>query len=155
MSACRSYMLSKIWYADCTATRNNSAETMIIADRMLTKNLALTADIINTINGGMARTEIKLKKSETEWNAVIRIPGVSFENIKLEIKDRHLHIFQTLDESNASEIQLPYLVSSILLSSKVDVDKIHAEFENSRLYVHLPITETPSGYQREIDIQKL
>ena len=125
---------------------------MNVEDRILIKTLAHTADIVNTINGGMSQPNIDINKGEDEWTVRLRIPGVSAEKVKVEVKDNQLFIFHMMTENNHAKIQLPYLLTMVSLNSRVDLDGIVAEYENSELCIHLPMDGSASGYEREIEI---
>lgn len=127
---------------------------MKVQDKMLIKNLAHTAEIINTINGGMAQPDIKIHKDDYEWIIRVKVPGVSSDNLKIEVKDNNLLIFHIIDEKNSSEVKLPFLITMVSLHSKVNFAGIMAEHENSELFIHLPIDEETTGYDREIKIFK-
>lgn len=123
-------------------------------DRILIKNLAYTAEIINTINGGMAEPAIKIRKEETEWLVRVKVPGVSVDNMKIEVKDHQMFLFHLIAEGNASDVEIPYLMAALTLSRKVDFDGIVAEYHHGELFIHLPLDEEANGYEREIDILK-
>ncbi len=123
-------------------------------DSKLIKNLAQTAEIINTINGGMAGPVLRISKNGREWLVNLRIPGVSIENIKLEIKDHQLLVFHLISEKNESDIRLPYLVTALNISHKIELDSISAEYERGQIFIHLPMNEEATGYEREIEIFK-
>jgi len=123
-------------------------------DRVLIKNLAHTIEIINTINGGMVEPRVRIFKEESGWRVKVLVPGVDVDNIKLEVKNNQLLIFQLITEPNTSNIELPYLISALNLSPKVDQESIFAELDHKEIIILLPINEEASGYEREIDINK-
>lgn len=127
---------------------------MKMEERMLIKNLATTAEIINTINGGMAQPIIGLQKLEKEWNINVRIPSVNPDNLKIEIKDHELFLFQVFQEQVLGSIELPFLIAMIKVSNRVDLDNILAEYGEGNLSIHLPLDEKNNGYHREVDIIK-
>ncbi|MEQ8470223.1 MAG: Hsp20/alpha crystallin family protein [Marinoscillum sp.] len=127
---------------------------MKVEDRILIKNLAHTADIVNTINGGMTQANMEIEKSESEWLVEIKLPGVSAERMKIEVRNSQMFLFHLIADTNASEIELPYMVTALALDKRVDFDGIMAEYENGRLFIHLPLDEEASGYEREIEIFK-
>jgi HSP20 family molecular chaperone IbpA len=120
-------------------------------DKVLIKNLATTAEIVNTINGGMASPVISVFKGKIEWTINARVPGVSPENLKLEIKDNELFIFQIL-ENGFDGMEIPYMLTMIHLSNRVELDAITAEYENGELFILLPLDEMSDGFFREIEI---
>ncbi|MFT5641532.1 MAG: HSP20 family molecular chaperone IbpA [Cyclobacteriaceae bacterium] len=122
-------------------------------DRVLIKNLAATAEVVNTINGGMASPVISVFKGKLEWTINARVPGVSPENLKLEIKDNELYIFQMI-KNGFGEMELPYMLTMINLSNRIELDAITAEYENGELFIVLPLDEMSDGFFREIEIVK-
>lgn len=127
---------------------------MKAVDRLLTKNLAHTAEIINTINGGMTQPVLKIERGQKEWLVNVRVPGVNVDHLKIEVRDNQLFLFHLITEPNTSDIQLPYLVAGMTLSRKIDFDAINAVYENGEIMIHLPTNETATGYEREIEIFK-
>ncbi|MFT6866402.1 MAG: hypothetical protein ACJA08_001233 [Cyclobacteriaceae bacterium] len=126
---------------------------MNIEDKLLIKNLASTAELINTINGGMAQPYVVLEKSEASWLLRMRIPSVNVDNIKIEVKEGILLVFHNL-ETSQSDIELPYLIEMLNLTGQIDLDSIYAEYDDEEIFVHLPFDEMASGFEREIEIVK-
>lgn len=127
---------------------------MTVEDKLLIANLAQTADIINTINGGMSQANLELSKYEDEWTVKVKVPGVSAERMKIEVKDNRMFIFQILPDTNAAEIELPYLLTAFSISSRVDYNRILAEYENGEIFIHMPLDEMGDSFEREIEIIK-
>lgn len=125
---------------------------MTVEDKLLIANLAQTADIINTINGGMSQASLEVAKNEDEWTVRIKVPGVSAERMKIEVKDSRMFIFQILPDTNAAEIELPYLLTAFSISTRVDYDRIVAEYENGEVFIHMPLDEMGDNQEREIVI---
>jgi len=122
-------------------------------DKVLIKNLAATAEVVNTINGGMAAPQISVYKGKIEWTINAKVPGVSPENLKLEVKDNELFIFQMI-QNGFSKMEIPYMLIMINLSNRVEYDAITAEYEDGELFIVLPIDELSDGFFREIEIVK-
>lgn len=125
---------------------------MNVEDRMLIKNLAKTAEIVNTINGGMSQTKLRMMKNHDEWILRFKVPGVGPDNLKIEVRNNQLFVFQILSGDNTSGIELPYLLTSLIISPKIDFEGIIAEYDGGEVYVHMPLDETNDGHEREIDI---
>lgn len=126
---------------------------MKLQDRLLIKNLAHTAELINAINGGMAQPKVQLEKSSQAWMLRMKVPGVSIENITIEVKDGFLFVFQNLSNDH-SDMELPYMIEMLNLTSKIDMDSIYAEYVSGEILIHLPFDEMASGFEREIEIIK-
>lgn len=120
-------------------------------DRVLIKNLAATAEVVNTINGGMASPAITIFKGQLEWTINARVPGVSPDNLKLEIKDNELFIFQMIKDV-FGDMEIPYMLTMINLSNRIELASITAEFEDGELFIVLPLDEMSDGFYREIEI---
>lgn len=122
-------------------------------NRSLVKNLAHTAELINTLNGGMSQPSIRVQRESEEWVVRVRIPGVSMEQLKLEVKNSHLYLFQMLKSQNLG-ISLPYLIAVMPLIDQIDFEKISAEYHEGELLIVLPLSEQEDGFHREIEIVK-
>ncbi|MFT6882731.1 MAG: HSP20 family molecular chaperone IbpA [Marinoscillum sp.] len=127
---------------------------MKAADRVLIKNLAHTAEIINTINGGMSEPYIGIDKSPEQWTVNVKVPGMNPDRLRIEVRNLELSLFHMISEGNSSDIELPYLLASIQLTSSVDIDNILAEYERGQLSIHLPLDESTDGFEREVEIIK-
>lgn len=127
---------------------------MTVEDKILIQNLAQTADIVNTINGGMSQANFQIFKEESEWMVKIKAPGVDADNMRIELKDDQMYVFQILGDNNASKIKLPYLLTTFKISPRVNYDSIFAEYENGEIFIHLFLDEMGNNYEREIEIIK-
>ncbi len=121
-------------------------------DRVLIKNLAHTAELVNTINGGMTEPLVEIEKFDTEWVISIRVPGISPDAMKIEIKDFELFLFNMILEPNSSDVELPYMLAAVQLNGAVDVEGIIAEYDDGELLIHLPLDEEAGGYERDVEI---
>ncbi|XOV92572.1 MAG: Hsp20/alpha crystallin family protein [Bacteroidota bacterium] len=123
-------------------------------DRNLTRHLAMTADVLNTINGGMSQTTINLKVLEHEWLVKVTTPGVELENLRLEVLDNHLYIHQMMEIEHDGPEKAPYVIAMIPLTRQINVEAISATFENGYTLIKLPFDEMVNGYERQIDITR-
>ncbi len=123
-------------------------------NKNITKHLARTADVLNTIHGGMSQTTINLKVFENEWLIRVKTPGVDLENLKLEVLDNHLYIHQMMGIENMGDQKAPYVVAMIPLTRQINVEAISATFENGHTLIKLPFDEMINGYERQIEIIK-
>ena len=123
-------------------------------DRNLIRNLARTADILNTINGGMSQTTIKIHNSEQEWLIKVKTPGVDLDNLRLEVLDNHLYIQQMMEIDQNSSEKAPYVISMIPLIRQINIDAISATFEDGWTVIKLPFDEMVNGQERQIKIER-
>lgn len=123
-------------------------------DKALTQ-LALAADVANTLGGGMSEPAVGFFKLPDSHRVEVKIPGVKDESIKVEIHNNWLTIFHLLDISSGEMIiQVPRMVYSKAIPYFIDVEKIAAKFEDDRLVVRLPFNERANGYHRKISINQ-
>ncbi|MBV6641611.1 MAG: Hsp20/alpha crystallin family protein [Cyclobacteriaceae bacterium] len=121
-------------------------------ERNLVRNLARTADILNTINGGMSQTTIKIHSLENEWLIKVKTPGVELENLRLEVLDSHLYIHQMMEIDQNSPEKAPYVIAMIPLIKQINVEEISATFEDGWTLIRLPFDEMVNGLDRQIKI---
>jgi HSP20 family molecular chaperone IbpA len=129
-------------------------EGVMKIDRNITRNLSRTADIPNTIHGGMSQATITLKVLNGEWLVSVKTPGVELDNLKLEVADNYLYIHQMMGIENHGDHKAPFVVGMIPLTRQIDVDGITATFQDGYTLIKLPFDEMLNGYEREIEIIK-
>ena len=126
---------------------------MTVEDKLVIKNLAQTAQVINTINGGMSQPIVSVSKGPEEWTIKARVPGVDADHMKIEVKDNYLYLFHLIEDEQA-DMELPLMLAAISISNRVQYDLITAAYENAELEISLPLDQENKGYEREIDIFK-
>lgn len=123
----------------------------------ISKDLLLTADVMNTLNGGMSQPSVNLSRDEDRYLLKARIPGVHPEKMQIDIKDNQLFIFHHISyerEDIEREIQsIPYNIGFINIPFDVDVNRITARYEQGALIVDMPFNELAGGYHRRVDIE--
>lgn len=121
-------------------------------DRNITKGLAQSALVMNTLGGGMSLPVSKIKKEEAQYVYNLSIPGVDADALSIEINNNNLLIFQNMVFNG---VTVPYMIQRVLIPSEVEFDQISAEYEAGQLFVTMPINELASGgYHRQVDIEK-
>lgn len=123
-------------------------------DSNLVKNLARTADILNTIHGGMTQTTIKVSVLENEWLIQMRIPGVEIEHLHLEVLGNHLYVHQMMEIEHGEPDRAPYMIAMLPLVRQIDVEAIRATYMDGWTVITLPFDEMVSGFDREIKITR-
>mgnify|MGYP001798118674 FL=1 len=137
--------------------KNKEAEVMV--DKNLLKAIAMNADVLNTIGGGMATTKMEIMQLEDGYLLKMNIPTVSAEAYNIEINRDQLTIFTTLPEQRGDEateeVVSPFF-QSFPISSAVDIEGIEAVFENGELQVFAPFREGfKSDTPKRIHIRQL
>jgi HSP20 family protein len=119
--------------------------TMRVAPELV-KTLAESADLINTINGGMSLAHVEKHTLADHYLVTIKVPGVDKHSLKLELHNDQLWIFQLMHLEE--DIDIPYLLTSVQLDENVDRRAVHADFQGKNLNVVLPFAESEDS--REI-----
>lgn len=118
-------------------------------DKGITKSLAETANIVNSINGGTVLPTFNKTKEEDHYRLEVSIPSVTAEDIKVEVNGDDLMVYQNI---HVNAYTLPNVIGVVKLSLDVEREGIYAEFEDDLLIVILPFNEKSGGYQRDIKI---
>jgi HSP20 family molecular chaperone IbpA len=127
-------------------------ENKMRIDRNMTRGLAQSAMVMNTLGGGMSLPVSKVKKTEDQYLYSLSIPGVDADFLSIEINNNNLLIFQNMDFGG---VVIPYMIQRVHIPSDVEFDQISAEYDDGRLLVVMPINELAGGgYHRQVDIEK-
>ena len=113
---------------------------------VLIKTLAESADIINTINGGMSQANIEKFTLTDHYLITISIPGVDNHSLKLELDRDLLLIFQLMRLED--DVEIPYLISTLQLEENIDKRGVHTDFQGKNLNIVLPFASSEDS--REI-----
>jgi HSP20 family protein len=103
--------------------------------------------------------EIDLVDVNGEFILTAELPGMKLEDVEIEVVDNVLMLkgekkqFEQWKEANLKVAERNYgmFERSFTLPLAVVVDKIHAEFQNGVLTVHLPKTEEARGRRIKIE----
>ena len=117
----------------------------------LSKNLARTADFINTVNGGTVYPTFNTAKEEDHYRIEVSMPSVDPEDLKVEINNESLMIFQSIE---VNQLPLPNLIGLFKLSRNAVLEEISAEYHDNVLTVIVPLSELSGGFHRSIEIHR-
>lgn len=118
-------------------------------DEKLMKNLAQSADVLNSVNGGTIFPTFETTKEEDHYRMEVSVPSVTPESIKVEVNGGLLLIYQGIEHG---EKQIPNMLGVHKISAEVELDNITAGYEEDLLVVIMPFNELTGGSRREIDI---
>ncbi|MFY0688157.1 MAG: hypothetical protein JXQ90_13380 [Cyclobacteriaceae bacterium] len=121
-------------------------------DRNVSKSLAQSALVMNVIDGGMSKPNIKLKKRSNHYLLAVTAPGVDFEAISIEVDRSELFIYQ--DVILGTEMTIPFMMERMVIPADVQFNAITASYVDGRLSVILPFNEMASGFHKEIEIER-
>jgi HSP20 family molecular chaperone IbpA len=112
----------------------------------LIKTLAESADLINTINGGMSLAHVEKFTMTDHYLVTVKVPGVDGHSLKLELHKDLLLVFQLMHLED--DIEIPYLITSVQLDENIDKRAVHVDFQGKNLNIVLPFEESEDS--REI-----
>jgi len=115
----------------------------------IVKTLAESADLINTINGGMSLAYVEKHTLVDHYLITVKVPGVDKHSLKVELHNGQLFVFQLMQLEVG--IEIPYLVTAIELSERVDKQGVHANFEGKHLNIVLPFGESEDPSEIRIE----
>ena len=113
------------------------------------KTLAESADIVNTINGGMSLAHVQRDRLSDHYLVTVKVPGVEKKSLKVELHKGKLFVFQLMHLEDG--IDIPYLVASVDISNDVQREEIRANYQGKHLNVIMPFGETETD-SRDINI---
>jgi HSP20 family molecular chaperone IbpA len=120
------------------------------------REVLLTADLMNTINGGMAKAITYMERKDNHYVLHVKAPGVDPSDLIVDIKNNTIFIYHKVsvhanDLYKGSDF-FPYSIGLMVIPFDVNVKGIKAEFENNELHVIMPFNEMSSGYYKRITI---
>jgi len=119
-------------------------------DEHLTTKLAYTANISNTVGGGMVETNTSLSKNEDHYLIDMKVPGISRKELNIEINNDLVLVFLTIE--NDSDEPFNYLIKHFNIPFEVDSEQIWADYEDNHLLIVMPFKELTDGYFRTVKI---
>lgn len=118
-------------------------------DEKITKGLARTADVMNSINGGTIFPAFETTKENDHYRLEVSTPTIDPEAIKVEVNGGHLIVYQKMEHGDTT---IPNVLGVHKISAEVELSNITAGYEDDLLVVLMPFNELTGGFRREIDI---
>jgi len=115
----------------------------------IVKTLAESADLINTINGGMSLAYVEKHTLTDHYLVTVKVPGVDKHALRIELHNRQLFVFQLMQLDDA--IEVPYLITVIELSKQVDRQAVHANYQGKNLNIVLPFGQQQGDSEIRIE----
>jgi len=119
-------------------------------DKQATKRLAETANIVNSLNGGAIYPTFYTTTEKDHYRLEVSVPTVEPQDLKVEVNGSDLLIYQNV---HVNAFTLPNVLGQIKISADVELENIHAEYQEDLLVVILPFNELTGGFQKDIDIR--
>lgn len=113
----------------------------------------------NTLNGGMAQTQIQLGQNESGYYASFYTPSAGEQAFKIILNANHLAVYSLthLEFGEERKVEIPALLTAFPVPYFVDVEQIEAVYQRGRLEIFAPFKAgmSPDDSTREIPIKKL
>ena len=117
----------------------------------ITKNLARTADFINTVNGGTVYPTFNTIREHDHIRIEVSMPSVDPEDLRVEINNESLMICQSI---MINQLPLPNLIGLFKLSRNAVLEDISADYHEEVLTILIPLSELSGGFHRSIEIHR-
>ena len=117
-----------------------------------------TVDIMNTLHGGIVESQVKFSKNEHNYKVEVTTPGISAENLGVEVANKDLIVYHLLDFDQESgqygTNKIPHVLTSLVIPRDADYKNITANHRDGKLEVLLPFNELKGGYSGAINIER-
>jgi HSP20 family molecular chaperone IbpA len=124
------------------------------ARKFVSHELLASIDVLNSLNGGVSEPLMSLTQFQDHREIRLKVPGVSEQNLKVEIHNNQLSVFHTIHlTSGGLPVELPKVVYNNPIPYFVDATRITASAEDGFLIVTLPFNALAEGYDRKISIE--
>ena len=109
--------------------------------------LAATADVVNTISGGISQPSVEVFELPSLYKIEVRVPGVAPDHLRVDIDKGLLLVTHVIDiESFGDRVaSFPRVVFTKAIPNNVYIEKITASYENGRVVVKMPFNEQTNG----------
>lgn len=116
-------------------------------------DLITSIDVLNTLNGGVSEPQVCLEHYQEYREIRLRVPGISLDDMRVEIHDNNLAIFYLINIVSSDRlIPLPRFVYNRNVPYYIDINRINARLEEEELIVNLPYNRLANGYHKDLRI---
>jgi HSP20 family molecular chaperone IbpA len=123
----------------------------------ISKELLLTADVMNTLNGGISSPDIRMSREKDKYILYAKVPGVEPSRMQIEIKNNRLFLFHHIGLRNDDLYDgihtIPFHIGFVIIPFDVEIKEIKAVYEEGELKVIMPFNEFSNGYYKRIHIE--
>jgi len=133
--SCQGDIKSSNFYKGNNVCSNKVKGSKMKIDNVLTKRLANSANIINTIHGGTVFPTLSTFHEDDHSKIELSLPSISPKDIKVELNGDHLFVFHMIEIQN---IRIPNVIGLINIAKNIDVERISGSFNQDVLILILP-----------------
>ncbi len=115
---------------------------------------ATTANLMNTLSGGVILPSIKLFRNEDHYEVRVNAPSIKSDSFIVEVNNNILAISALIDVGSDPYLKkgFKYKIKGFEIPFDVDISKIYANYEDANLSVILPFNELANGYHKDVEI---
>ncbi|WP_137089069.1 Hsp20 family protein [Mangrovivirga cuniculi] len=117
------------------------------------KELLLTTDFMNTINGGSVQAKVNFKRLKDNYRLIVRVPGINPDELNVDIFNDKLTVSKFID-TYESNVKVPRVYAMVTLPRDVDYQRIEAYGEDEKLVVNLPFNHDGGGFYKKINVKQ-
>jgi HSP20 family molecular chaperone IbpA len=117
--------------------------------------LLRSMDYLNAVHGGRGETTYEVDKYEDHYDLIIRLPGISREDVAVEINNNMLNVFHSValgEHTGQVKDRLPFMIYSAPIPVEVNYDEIIAYHEGNLLKIELPLNNLSRGFNKSVEI---
>lgn len=118
----------------------------------ISKELLAQYDLLNTIHGGVAQTQIRAWQAEEGYHLVLAAPGIDLNKVRIEVLQQRFVIYLLMDALGGA-MQMPYYLVNLPLLPVVDVERIEARVEDGQIHVFAPFNDWAKGNRKQIVLE--
>lgn len=125
------------------------------------KELLVTIDVNNTINGGVSQLGFDVENQKEGYQIRVNAPGVDADGLQVEIVKNRIFVFHTLPVFGArvedeEELFSPRVLAKMTVPSDVDVENISARYDDDEhsLLVFMPYNHLHDDFRKSVEIDR-
>lgn len=132
----------------------------LLENRELLRGLLKQTDYMNTVNGGIAMTSVKVGKTDSKYEIKVNAPSVGAECFNILLDYNKLTVYSFLPQADSEEgmsdlFKIPTFIKTFDIPPFVDPDGIEALAEDGKIKIILPFKSSPDNAQRMIYIKNI
>lgn len=119
------------------------------------KEILATIDFNNTVMGGSVEPAVKINEGKEAFEVLVKVPGLSPENLQIDIVDNRLWLYNLQPVLSNNEIIgfMPKTITNMYLPENVDRELISAKYEQGGWKIVIPIDTQAKGFNKHIDVE--
>lgn len=136
----------------------------LLKNKKLLRDLLKQGDLLNTINGGVSMTTVRLENHKDRLVIHLTTPGVPADAFHIILNGNKLTVFSLLlnkyspndqEGDQINSINIPMFIRTFDVPVNVDLNAIEAIYEEGHLRIILPYNASAESLNRFIKIKQV